>query len=215
MHLVGDGFVWATNILARIASGSNEVFLSSRWGIWDTPIVTADPEEVPRLMEEEKPRLVLLDLMLPGSDGMELIRDILETADMSVVFLSVYGQDEVITRTFDKGAVDYITKPFSPPELAARIRAALRRRLPPELVEPTEPYVPTSWNPSGSNLTRRSLLPATRRPSRRPPIPASTPDAARTDLIGRRLARCCSPRCALARLLPRPTGCWSSPYTTS
>ena len=34
MHLVGDGFVWATNILARIASGSNEVFLFSRWGIW-------------------------------------------------------------------------------------------------------------------------------------------------------------------------------------
>ena len=106
-----------------------------------TPIVTADPEDVPRLMEEEEPHLVLLDMLLPGSDGMELMRDIRATADVPVIFLSVYGQDEVIARAFDKGAADYIVKPFSPTELAARIRAALRRRLPPELVEPSEPYV--------------------------------------------------------------------------
>ena len=104
-------------------------------------IVTADPEDVPRLMEEEEPHLVLLDMLLPGSDGMKLMRDILETADVPVIFLSVYGQDEVVARAFDKGAADYIVKPFSPTELAARIRAALRRRLPPELVEPSEPYV--------------------------------------------------------------------------
>ena len=47
----------------------------------------------------------------------------------------------MIARAFDKRAADYIIKPFSPTELAARIRAALRRRLPPELVEPTESYV--------------------------------------------------------------------------
>ena len=105
------------------------------------PIVTADPKEVPRLMEEEEPRLVLLDLMLPGSDGIELMRAIRETADVPVIFLSVYGQEEVIARAFDAGAADYIVKPFSPTELAARVRAALRRQLPPELVEPSEPYV--------------------------------------------------------------------------
>ena len=79
-------------------------------------------------MEEEQPHLVLLDLMLldlmlPSSDGMELMRGILDKADVPVIFLSVYGQDEVIARVFDQGAVDYIVKPFSPTELAARIRA--------------------------------------------------------------------------------------------
>ena len=66
---------------------------------------------------------MLLDLMLPSSDGMELMRGILDKADVPVIFLSVYGQDEVIARAFDQGAVDYIVKPFSPTELAARIRA--------------------------------------------------------------------------------------------
>ena len=104
------------------------------------PIVTGDPEDVPRLMEEEKPHLVLLDLMLPGSDGIELMNRILKMADVPVIFVSVYGQDEVIVRAFDMGAVDYVVKPFSPTELAARIRAALRRRAGPHLAEPSEPY---------------------------------------------------------------------------
>ena len=105
-----------------------------------TPIVTGDPEEALRLLEEEKPRLALLDLMLPGADGIELMRDILETADVPVIFLSAYGRDELIARAFDMGAADYVVKPFSPTELAARIRAALRRREAPEQAEPTEPY---------------------------------------------------------------------------
>ena len=90
------------------------------------PIATGDPEEVPRLMEEEKPHLVLLDLVLPGSDGIELMNDIRNISDVPVIFLSVYGQDETIARAFDMGADDYVVKPFSPTELAARIRAALR-----------------------------------------------------------------------------------------
>ena len=105
------------------------------------PIVTGDPEEVPRLMSEEAPRLVLLDLVLPGSDGIELMQQIRENADVPVIFLSVYGQDEVIARAFDLGAADYVVKPFSPTELAARIRAALRKRAGPELAEPSRPYV--------------------------------------------------------------------------
>ena len=104
------------------------------------PIVTGDPEDVPRLMEQEKPHLVLLDLMLPGSDGIELMNRILKTADVPVIFVSVYGQDDVIVRAFDMGAADYVVKPFSPTELAARIRAALRRRAGPHLAEPSEPY---------------------------------------------------------------------------
>ena len=105
-----------------------------------SPIVTGDPQDVPRLMEEEKPHLVLLDLMLPGSDGIDLMKDILETADVPVIFLSVYGREEVIARAFDMGAADYVVKPFSPTELAARIRAALRKRAAPGWAGPPGPY---------------------------------------------------------------------------
>ena len=102
------------------------------------PIVTGDPKETLRLVEVEKPDLVILDLMLPGTDGIELMKDILEMADVPVIFLSAYGRDELIARAFDTGAVDYVVKPFSPTELSARIRAALRKR---EVSEPSEPYV--------------------------------------------------------------------------
>ena len=103
-----------------------------------TPVVTGDPEEALRLVEEEKPDLVLLDLMLPETDGIELMRDILGAGDVPVIFLSAYGRDELIARAFDMGAVDYVVKPFSPTELLARIRAALRKRA---ASEPSEPYV--------------------------------------------------------------------------
>ena len=105
------------------------------------PVVTGDPEDVSRLMAEETPRLVLLDMMLPGSDGMELMKDIREVSDVPVIFLSVNGQEEVVARAFDMGAADYVVKPFSPTELAARIRTALRKRAAPELAQPSEPYV--------------------------------------------------------------------------
>ena len=103
-----------------------------------TPVVTGDPEEALRLVGKEKPDLVLLDLMLPGTDGIELMKDILGAGDVPVIFVSAYGRDELIARAFDMGAVDYVVKPFSPTELAARIRAALRKRA---ASEPSEPYV--------------------------------------------------------------------------
>ena len=106
-----------------------------------SPTVTADPEEVPRLMEDEEPQLVLLDLMLPGTDGIILMKSIREMADVPVIFISAYGQDQVIARAFDMGAADYVVKPFSPTELAARIRAALRRQAVPALDAPSEPYL--------------------------------------------------------------------------
>ena len=105
------------------------------------PVVTADPGEALPLVEERRPALVLLDMMLPGADGIELMRDILAVADVPVVFLSAYGREEVVARALESGAVDYIVKPFSPTELVARVRAALRRGAGSYLSEPPEPYV--------------------------------------------------------------------------
>ena len=102
------------------------------------PMVTGDPKEVLSLVENEKPDLILLDLALPGSDGIELMIEIAELTDAPVVFLSAYGREENVSQALDMGAADYIVKPFSPIELAARIRAALRKR---ETVELAPPYV--------------------------------------------------------------------------
>ena len=90
--------------------------------------MTGDPEQVPWLIEEIDPHVVLLDLMLPGTDGIELMRDILAVRDTPVIFLSAYSQDRLIADALQMGAADYIIKPFSPTELAARISAALRNR---------------------------------------------------------------------------------------
>ena len=103
-----------------------------------TPLMAGDAREALSLMEEERPDLALLDLMLPGTNGIELMRDLLKRADVPVIFLSAYGGDELVTEALETGAVDYVAKPFSPTELAARIKAALRRRV---VDEPPEPYV--------------------------------------------------------------------------
>ena len=96
------------------------------------PIVTGDAEEVGRLVKMHKPGLVLLDLLLPGTDGIALMEQVPELSDLPVIFISAYGRDETIVRALDAGAADYIVKPFSPSELTARVRAALRRVAGPE-----------------------------------------------------------------------------------
>ena len=102
------------------------------------PIVASDPEDALRLMVEEKPYLVLLDLMFPRMDGMDLMGQMRSLADVPVIFVSAYGQDHLVAKAFELGADDYVVKPFSATELAARIGAALRRRHDPE---PLAPYV--------------------------------------------------------------------------
>ena len=103
--------------------------------------VTADPEEVEPLMERERHQLVLLDLMLPGIDGIEIMESMPALADVPVIFISAYGRDQLVARALEAGAEDYIVKPFSPTELVARIRTALRRQTGPETDAPSEPYV--------------------------------------------------------------------------
>ena len=105
------------------------------------PVVTGDPEEALRLMQEERPALALLDLMLPGADGIELMEAVRAVADVPVIFLSAYGREDLVARAFEMGADDYIVKPSSPTELAARVQAALRRRTWPARMAPSEPSV--------------------------------------------------------------------------
>jgi DNA-binding response OmpR family regulator/signal transduction histidine kinase len=95
-------------------------------------LVTGDPHKVPDLLRTRKPQLVLLDLVFPGTDGIELMGRVPELADLPVLFISAYGRDETVVKALDAGAVDYIVKPFSPSELTARVRAALRRTAEPE-----------------------------------------------------------------------------------
>ncbi len=96
-----------------------------------TPILTGDPSELSRIIQAEQPDLVLLDLLLPDTDGIELMESVPEMADLPVIFISAYGRDETIAQAFETGAEDYLVKPFSTTELVARIRAVLRRQADP------------------------------------------------------------------------------------
>ncbi|MXW36590.1 MAG: response regulator transcription factor, partial [Chloroflexi bacterium] len=96
------------------------------------PHVTGDPGELSQMLRATRPCLVLLDLMLPGADGIELMETVPELADVPVIFISAYGRDETVARALEQGADDYLVKPFSATELTARIRAALRKRAGPE-----------------------------------------------------------------------------------
>ncbi len=96
------------------------------------PIVTGDHVELSSIIRAEKPELVLLDLLLPDTDGIELMGSVSELSDIPVIFISAYGRDETIAKALEHGADDYLVKPFSPTELVARIRTSLRRRVDPE-----------------------------------------------------------------------------------
>ena len=67
------------------------------------PIVTGDPRDLPRILRAEKPRLVLLDLMLPETDGIELMDRVPELSDRPVIFISAYGRDETMARALEAG----------------------------------------------------------------------------------------------------------------
>ncbi len=80
-----------------------------------------------RLFRETRPDLVVLDLMLPGIDGLEVCRELRKESDVPIVMLTARVDEEDRVAGLELGADDYVSKPFSPRELAARIRAVLRR----------------------------------------------------------------------------------------
>jgi DNA-binding response OmpR family regulator len=87
----------------------------------------ADGDRARDLVELEDPSLVVLDIMLPGLDGLELCRWIRSRSKLPVILLTARGEESDRIVGLELGADDYVTKPFSPRELAARVRAVLRR----------------------------------------------------------------------------------------
>ncbi|MGA2368290.1 MAG: response regulator transcription factor [Dehalococcoidia bacterium] len=90
-------------------------------------VVAYDGLSALRVFREELPHLVILDLMLPGIDGVEICRLLRAESEVPIIMLTARTQDRDKMTGLDTGADDYVTKPFSPGELAARVRALFRR----------------------------------------------------------------------------------------
>jgi DNA-binding response OmpR family regulator len=87
----------------------------------------ADGDAARELLEREEPSIVVLDLMLPGTDGLALCRWIRGHSQLPVIMVTALGEESDRLTGLELGADDYLTKPFSPKELVARVKAVLRR----------------------------------------------------------------------------------------
>jgi DNA-binding response OmpR family regulator len=89
--------------------------------------IAQDGEQALQLWERERPDLILLDIQLPGVDGLTLCRLFRQQSAVPIIMLTVRDSDEDIVHGFEIGADDYVTKPFSPKQLIARAKAVVRR----------------------------------------------------------------------------------------
>jgi DNA-binding response OmpR family regulator len=87
----------------------------------------ADGDTARTLLDEEEPNLVVLDLMLPGTDGLALCRWIRARSQLPVIMVTALSEEADVLTGLELGADDYLTKPFSPRELVARVKSVLRR----------------------------------------------------------------------------------------
>lgn len=90
-------------------------------------LTAGDGVEALRLAREKHPNLIVLDIMLPGMDGLQICRTLRAESDVPIIMLTARVTDDDRLTGLEMGADDYVTKPFSPRELAARVRAVLRR----------------------------------------------------------------------------------------
>jgi len=95
-------------------------------------IVSNDPAEAIEMVEMERPDLLILDVLFPGTSGFDVLKRIREFSAIPVIFLTGRDEEEDMIRALKMGADDYMTKPFSPSELLARMEAVLRRRAVPD-----------------------------------------------------------------------------------
>lgn len=104
-------------------------------------IEAANCQDAHALVVDCKPDMILLDWMLPGTSGIEFARRLKRddmTADIPIIMLTAKGEEDNKIQGLEAGADDYITKPFSPRELVARLKAVLRRATPQGMDEPIE-----------------------------------------------------------------------------
>ena len=90
-------------------------------------ITASNGEEALRLADEYRPDIILLDIVMPDLDGIEVMRQLRESRSVPVILLTAKGSTADKAKGLDLGADDYIAKPFHPDELAARVRSVLRR----------------------------------------------------------------------------------------
>ena len=89
--------------------------------------VARDGDETQKLLKEQTFELAVLDIMMPGPDGLQIIRNLRKRSEMPVIFLSARSSDIDKVAGLQLGADDYVTKPFNPTELVARVQSVLRR----------------------------------------------------------------------------------------
>jgi two-component system KDP operon response regulator KdpE len=94
-------------------------------------VVANDGEEALRLAEQQRPDIVVLDILMPDMTGLEVMRRLRERSQVPVILLTGKDHDEDKVRGLELGADDYLVKPFNPDELSARVRAVLRRSVSP------------------------------------------------------------------------------------
>lgn len=120
--------------------------------------LAGDGEQMFAQMAARRPDLLLLDLMLPGEDGLTLARRLRTDPGMPIIMLSARGEDVDRIVGLEVGADDYLAKPFNPRELLARIRAVLRRRGGEHIDSPAQPHTyafgPFRFDPLGHRCSR-------------------------------------------------------------
>ena len=106
-----------------------------------TAVVTGDSDEAERLIENQKPRVVILEPALAPGEGVEALVRVGGVTDAPIIIVAGHGWEQHIGRAFELGASDYMAKPFTSSELLARVGVALRRRSVAGWREPSRPYV--------------------------------------------------------------------------
>ena len=117
----------------------------------------ADGPEALARAAAHRPDLVVLDLMLPGMDGLEVCRRLRQESDVYIIMLTAKSEEADRIVGLELGADDYMTKPFSPRELVARVKSVLRRSRDADTVYPTEESGTIDASPLCIDLARRQV----------------------------------------------------------